>query len=59
MHIQYYTYKRHLIYINKHFATLHLNFKHQGQFQPTGQPTKCKKNIYCNKEISVMGKCII
>jgi len=33
VHIQFYTDKRHLIYRNKHFATLHWNFKHQGQFQ--------------------------
>jgi hypothetical protein len=28
-----YTDKVHLIYQNKHFTTLHWNFKHQGQFQ--------------------------
>ena len=44
MHIQYYTYKRHLIYINKHFATLHLNFKHQGQFSYDNQQNV--KKIY-------------
>jgi len=33
MHMQFYGDKRHLIYKNKHFATLHWNFKHQGQFQ--------------------------
>ena len=31
--IQLYTYKRHLIYKNTHFASLHWNFKHQGQFK--------------------------
>ena len=30
--IQLYTYKRHLIYKNTTFASLHWNFKHQGQF---------------------------
>ena len=33
MHIQFYGDKKHLIYKNKHVATLHWNFKHQGQFQ--------------------------
>ena len=33
MHIQIYTDKVHIIYQNKHFVTLHWNFKHQGQFQ--------------------------
>jgi hypothetical protein len=28
-----FTDKKHLIYQNKHFATLNWNFKHQGQFQ--------------------------
>ena len=33
VYIQFYIDKVHLIYQNKHFATLHWNFKHQGQFQ--------------------------
>ena len=33
IYIYNFTDKRHLIYKNKHFASLHCNFKHQGQIQ--------------------------
>jgi hypothetical protein len=32
-YVQIYVNKGHLIYLSKHFAALHCNFKHQGQFQ--------------------------